>query len=242
MNVYGDFSEPQQAEGTWQENEEIYVEMSGALMDAFQKSDSFMDYRTRRKETSPMESKPRESSNVTEPYADIDIHARKIKERKEEAIKFSSKKGETLKTKLCATVFLALIVSVIFSIAASAATWMLFEYVIFNQQSMTNQSSSDILTKFNCRPRIVARCSLNFTDSNTFECVTEAVPIDRLQAIGIQCIQISTTKLIQPMITSLIIAEESNEAKCSCTVTNNHNTTSTLFCGIWVSNCTLNNS
>ena len=230
MNPYGDLSLSQLPEGNWQETEEAYVEMSGGLIDTLQNTDSLkrsMEHSTR----------PMERSNLTDGYVDMNTLTRKRKEVMEEAIKSSSKKTSLTKTKLCAMVFLAITMSAVISIAVSVATQILFDYVIHDNQ--LNQSSLDHLTRFNCSSWIAARCTLNYTDNNTYECLTEAVSIEDkgLIAVGIQCVQISTYELSLPMVTTLIIAEESNEAKCSCIVNNNSNKNSTLLCGIRKSNC-----
>ena len=227
MNVYGDLSQSQVAEGNWQETEETYVEMSGGLMDTLQKSDSL-------KRSMDQSTRPMESSNLTEGYVDMNTLTRK---RMEEALRSSSKKSSQAKTRLCAMLLLAIALSVIISIALSVATQMVFKYAIHDQG--LNQPSF-----VNCSTQIAARCMLRFTDNNTYNCVTEAVPIEDklLTAVGIQCVQINAFELSPPMITSLILEDESNKARCSCTVMNNSNNNSALLCGFWVSDCSLNNS
>lgn len=225
MNVYDDLSLSQLPEGNWQETEETYVEMSGGLIDTLQNADNL-------KRSMEHSAKPMERSNLTDGYVDINTLTRK---RNEEAMKSSGKKTSL---KMCTMVFLAITMSVVISIAVSVATQILIDYVFHD-----NQPSYDHLTKFNCSSWIAARCTLNYTNSDTYECLTEAVWIEDkdLIAVGIQCVQISTYELSLPMATTLIIAEESNEAKCSCIVNNNSNKNSTLYCGIWISNCSPNN-
>ena len=234
MNVYGDLSTSQLPEGNWQETEEAYVEMSGGLIDALQNTESLkrsMEHNTR----------PMESSNLTDGYVDMNTLTRMRKEMMEETLKSSSKKTSLTKIKLCAMVLLAITMSAVISIAVSVATQILFEYFIHMHD---NQSSFDHLAKFNCSSWIAARCNLNYTNDDTCECVTEAVPIEDkcLIAMAIQCVQLGAYELSLPMATSLIFEEESNEAKCSCRVKNSSNKNSTLLCGIWISNCSPNNS
>lgn len=237
MNVYGDLSTSQLPEGNWQETEEAYVEMSGGLIDTLQNTHSLK--RSIEHNTGPME-----SSNLTDGYVDMNTLTRKRKEMMEKALKSSSKKTSLTKTKLCAMVLLAITMSAVISIAVSVATQILFEYVIHMHDNQLNQSSFDHLAKFNCSSWIAARCNLNYTDNNTYECVTEAVLIEDkgLIAMGIQCVQLGAYELNLPMATSLVFEEESKEAKCSCRVKNSSNENSTLFCGIWISNCSPNNS
>ena len=230
MNVYGDLSTSQLPEGNWQETEEAYVEMSGGLIDTLQNTESLkrsMEHNT--------------SSNLTDGYVDMNTLTRKRKEMMEETLKSSSKKTSLTKTKLCAMVLLAITMSAVISIAVSVATQILFEHVI---NMHDNQSSFDHLAKFNCSSWIAARCNLNYTNDDTYECVTEAVPIEDkgLIAMAIQCVQLGAYELSLPMVTSLIFEEESNEAKCSCRVKNSSNKNSTLLCGIWISNCSPKNS
>lgn len=232
MNVYGDLSTSQLPEGNWQETEETYVEMSGGLIDAPQNTQSL-------KGTMERNIRPTESTDLTDGYVDMNTLAGKRKEMMKEAINRSSKKASPTKTKLCTMVLLAITVSAVISIAVSVAQQILLEYVIHD-----NQSLSDHLTKFNCSSWIAARCTLNYIDNNTYECATDAVPIkdEDLIVMGIQCVQLSAYELSLPMTTSLIVEEESNVAKCSCTVKDNSQKDFTLLCGIWIRNCSPKNN
>jgi hypothetical protein len=228
MNVYGDLSISQLPEGNWQETEEAYVEMSGGLIDTLQNTESL-------KRSVEPNNTPMDSSNPTDGYVDMNTLTRK---RKEESIKCSSMKTNRTKTKSCTTVLLAITVSAVISIAVSVATQIFFEYIFHDIQS-----PSDHPTKFNCTSWIAARCTLNYIDNSTYECVTESIGIgdNGLILMSMQCVQLSAYELSLPMTSFLIIEEELNEAKCSCTVKNDSNKNSTLLCGIWISNCSPNN-
>ena len=225
MNVYGDLSISQLPEGNWQETEEAYVEMSGGLIGTLQNTES---------KRSMEHSRPMESSNLTDGYVDMNTLTR---QRREGSMKCSNTKTSQTRTKLCAMVLLAITVSAVISIAVSVATQVVFEYVI-----QDFQPTSDHPIKFNCSSWIAARCTLNYTDNSTYECVTESIPIGGLIPMNMQCVQLSAYELSLPMTIFLIIEEELNEAKCSCTVKNDNNKNSTLLCGIWINNCSPNNN
>ena len=237
MNVYGDLSTSQLPDGNWQETEEAYVEMSGGLIDTLPPQNTESLKRSMEHNTRPME-----SSSLTDGYVDMNTLTRKRKEMMKEAIKCSSKKIRQKKTKLCTMVYLTITMSAVISVVVSMATQMLLKYVIYD-----NESSSDHPATFNytCSSWIAARCTLTYTDNNTYECTTEDFPIrDKgLIAVGIECVQLSGQESLL-IATSLIIEEESNEAKCSCVVKNdsNKNIISTLICGIWIRNCSPNNN
>ena len=145
----------------------------------------------------------------------------------------------------CIVAFLVISLSAFISIAMSLATHMLIVHAIhpqdFNKQ---DQPSFNGQATFNCSAEIASTCSLKNSNSNIYNCTTEAVLIkdELLTTMAMQCIQIDDFELSMPIVTSLIVRESSNEARCYCSVLIGGNIiiNSTLLCGIWVSKCSPN--
>ena len=235
MDVYGDMSQ-KELEEVWQETEETYVEMSAGIMDTLQTTVNA------KKSTEQCNSK---TSMPADRYVDIDTLTRRNKGQ-ETASKNSNKKSsheKTLNIKLCVTAFLVIILSAFISIGMSVATHMFFAHIIHDKD--VGESTQPFLndsTSFNCSARIANQCSLTKINNNSYSCETEDVLIeDSSLTLGIQCIQVKGLDLISPMITSLIVREEPNKARCSCTVMNISDSNSTMICGIWVNKCSPNN-
>ena len=224
-------------EGNWQETEEAYVEMSGTLMETLQKMDSLKKSE---------EHCASHTSTINDGYTDIEKLA-KTKSTTEKASKIQSKKNSkamkssTGKAKLvCAMAVLAITFGAVTATAVSVATNLLFEYVIYDHSS--HQPSFAVPTSLNCSARIASKCSLNNSVNNTYSCTTEAVHIEDefTTTMAIQCIQINDFESNLLIVTSLIFTENPNRARCYCTILTGSTNNSTIFCGVWVNQCSPN--